>query len=335
MNNNIQILDRYKKKVNKNPFNEKLIHRYFIESLYFNEVIRAELLPKRLQKKKIQLIIPEDSRNTQKSGYRPDFTIYFKGEEKAYPVEIKWNSKDFNKDNQINYIKQNQGFLVVLKNDRKQIEVDTIEIDISDFQAWLAKNLFNLCHDSLSEKNVLDRPQSSWIVCARGTAKDNFSRMMEATEKHFWAFKNEPKATKEMFRLSKNDAMLFLFFKSPSDKGQSLRKNVKHRDLEITGWAKVKIKEPYYLCLEGEQSMFFELLSQGDSEKISERKWVHFFDFQIQEVNMETSRQISSKGWDDHLLNSSNRGGGILEPIPSAIWNQIYSELLVNNDSLI
>lgn len=328
----LEINNKYKKTLNRNPFNEKLIHRYYIESLYFNAGMKKSLLPPRLQKLDVLLIVPEDSSQTNTSGYRPDFSIYFKGIEKAYPVEVKWTTKEFNKDHQVDFIEKNEGFLVALKNN-SDTTVDSIIIDVEDFQLWLAKNIYNLSFDSLSSKDVLDSSNQSWLVCSRGTSIENFLRMMNSTKKSFWAFQNKPKILERMFQLSKNDSMLFIFFKSPEDKGMSLMINPKkknERDLIIKGWVKVTIKEPYYLCLEGEQSQFFEKLSNGDSTKISERKWVNFFDFRIEESSFDIEYDTTSLGWDSALVESYNTGGGTLVPIDNSLSNKLFSELLTS-----
>lgn len=84
------------KKINRNAFNEKLIHRYLFERYYFGTSLqRNNLLPERLQKKPINLIVPEDSKS--ETGYRADLTIYFKNQLRGIPVEVKWLLGDFSK----------------------------------------------------------------------------------------------------------------------------------------------------------------------------------------------------------------------------------------------
>ncbi len=56
------------KKINRNAFNEKLIHRYLFERYYFGDLQqRKKLLPERLHKYKINLIVPEGSKNEARS----------------------------------------------------------------------------------------------------------------------------------------------------------------------------------------------------------------------------------------------------------------------------
>ena len=64
------------KKINRNAFNEKLIHRYLFERYYFGtSQQRKRLLPERLQKYQINLIVPEGSKID--AGYRVDLEIFF------------------------------------------------------------------------------------------------------------------------------------------------------------------------------------------------------------------------------------------------------------------
>ena len=81
----MQVSKEFKKTINRNPFNEKLIHRYYLESLYFfdNTIDKSSLIPKlenpRIKFNNLALVVPEDAR---KIGYRPDFTLYFKNYQK-------------------------------------------------------------------------------------------------------------------------------------------------------------------------------------------------------------------------------------------------------------
>ena len=74
------------KKLNRNAFNEKIIHRYLFERLYFGDKKVINRFPKRFHKLKINLITPEESRG----DYRADLIIYFQGKKEGTPVEVKW-----------------------------------------------------------------------------------------------------------------------------------------------------------------------------------------------------------------------------------------------------
>ena len=172
------------------------------------------------------------------------------------PVEVKWKSSEFSKRNQIDYIKNNNGFLVVFEND-SNVDVPTVVINPKDFQEWMAKRIYTLTRDSLNSKNIGDATGNKWIVALRGeTPMINFKRMMNATNQNFWAFKNSKYVTNQIFNLQKNDSMVFLFFKSPNT-GMGMTLGQQKKKIEILGWAEVNIIEPYYICLEGEQAEFF------------------------------------------------------------------------------
>lgn len=322
----LKIDKKEKKSLNRNPFNEKLIHRFFLESLYFYEGVKTKnLIPDNIHPEikpsNLVLVVPEDAR---KDGYRPDFTLFFKNYDKEVPVEIKWKSSDFIKDNQTKFIKKNNGFLVVLKEDAK-IDVPTIVISHKDFQDWMARRIFTLSRDSLASKDILEQSSGKWIVALRGDSSlKNFKRMMEATSQHFWAFKNSKYVTKQIFNLQKNDEMLFLFFKSSED-AMGMTSDKPNRKFEVLGWAEVSITEPYYICLDGEQASFFEEIRKGDKVvSVADRKWVHFIDFRTLEFKEGLSLERKREGFDSYLVSSSNQGGA-LTSVPSNVYKDILS----------
>jgi hypothetical protein len=324
----VKVSKEFKKTINRNPFNEKLIHRYYLESLYFfeNTIDKASLIPKfenpRIKFNNLALVVPEDAR---KSGYRPDFTLFFKNYQKEVPVEVKWKSSEFNKKNQIDYIKNNNGFLVVFENDTN-VGVPTVVIDPKDFQEWMAKRIYTLTRDSLNSKNIGDTSGNKWIIALRGESPMvNFKRMMNATNQNFWAFKNSKYVTNQIFNLQKNDKMIFLFFKSPKT-GMGMTSGQQNKKIEILGWAEVTVVEPYYICLEGEQAEFFEKIRKANNQIISvaDRKWVHFIDFKINEFKDGISLLRSRGQLDNYLVNSSNQGGA-LTSIPQNIYEDLIS----------
>ena len=324
----MKVSKEFKKTINRNPFNEKLIHRYYLESLYFfeNTLDKSSLIP-RFENQKIKfnnlaLVVPEDARKT---GYRPDFTLYFKNYQKEVPVEVKWKSSEFNKKNQIDYIKNNNGFLVVFENDL-DVGVPTVEINPKDFQEWMAKRIYTLTRDSLNSKNIGDTNGSKWLVALRGpNPMINFKRMMDATNQNFWAFKNSKYVTNQIFNLQKNDNMIFLFFKSPKT-AMSMTSGQEYKKIEILGWAEVTIIEPYYICLEGEQAEFFEKIRKSNNQIISvaDRKWVHFVDFRINEFKEDISLLRNRGQLDSYIVSSSNQGGA-LTSIPQNIYEDLIS----------
>ena len=84
----MQVSKDFKKTINRNPFNEKLIHRYYLESLYFfdNTIDKSSLIPKlenpRIKFNNLALVVPEDAR---KIGYRPISLCTLKTTKKKCP----------------------------------------------------------------------------------------------------------------------------------------------------------------------------------------------------------------------------------------------------------
>ena len=313
-----------KKTLNRNPFNEKLIHRFYLEALYFfytgikrNNLIPTGLGPE-IKVSNLKLVVPEDSRNTNESGYRQDFSLYFKDYKKEIPVEIKWTSSDFKDKHQVEYIKNNNGFLVVLYKD-SEVEVPCIVIKPEDFQEWMAKRIFTLTGDSLASKGILGESSNKWLVALTRKPLENFEKMMEVTNQYFWSFKNELYVTNQIFNLQKNDKMIFLFYKSNS-RSQKLKKDISHRNINIVGWAEVQITDPYYICLEGEQADFFEPIP---TPNISDRQWVHFIDFDILNFKFGINKKTEIKGALNNSLVESHNNGGVLTPIPQNVYNTI------------
>ena len=136
------------KKINRNTFNEKIIHRYLFERLYFGgKKVIKKLLLERLHNYNINLIEPESN----KQDYRADLNIYFKNKEDSTPVAVKWNSNSKIGYNQLKYLKENSGVIISFENlgDSKFNEVDHISIDVEDFKSWIKHNISKLTRESL------------------------------------------------------------------------------------------------------------------------------------------------------------------------------------------
>jgi len=170
---NSKTIRSQKKSLNRNPFNEKLLHRFYLEALYFYYagLQKKKLIPDGLgdeiKTSKLKLVVPEDSSKTNQSGYRQDCSLYFEGYKPYIPVEIKWKSSDFKAKHQVEYIKNNNGFLVVLYKD-VEVEVPCVEIEPVYFQEWMARRIFTLTGDSLASKGISAESSNKWLVALRG-----------------------------------------------------------------------------------------------------------------------------------------------------------------------
>lgn len=320
------------KKINRNAFNEKLIHRYLFERYYFGEKkIKNSLLPKHLHNKQINLIAPEETFSG--SQYRADLTIYFKDYDQGIPVEVKWSARDLTKKNQLDYLKSNGGFLVSFGDSENFGEVPQVKIDEEDFTRWIQENVSKLTRESLiyqAKSKDLSSNSQYWIVFLRGTSHENFERMLSASSKSpFWAYKQNEKALKNILDIQKGDYCLFLL--GYANEGMGVSANPK-LPLELSAWYLTKIKEPYYMILEGEKGTFFE---DGDIP-INKRRWPHFVDFEIVEsFNPGKRFSLGKRGeYAQALADSVNYGAGAPAPLLRRQWDTLTDKLRKTKEDL-
>ena len=305
-----------KKTININAFNEKLIHRYFFERIYLDKEIRKTLVPEILKSKitKLNLVVPEHIQ--EYDGYRSDFTLYFNDDDKPYPVEIKWKASDFKKQNQIDALVANNGYLVSFDKPSSS-KVPHVSIDSTDFNNWLIERIDTLWEEALSTQVETKIGNKTWVVTLRGSdALSNFSKMKKSQGKgiNFWAFKNNLKAMRNILHLEKGDEIIFLFIKTSGKEGSKMIAK-SNNDFELNQAYFTKIADPYYMVLEGEQSVFFEGIP---SPPINERIWPHFFDFKRTEdfifnIPIPISRKKMSAELKQKIADSSNHGGVLME----------------------
>ncbi|WP_318406216.1 hypothetical protein [Photobacterium leiognathi] len=305
-----------KKTINRNAFNEKLIHRYYFERIYLDRTIRKELVPELLKNKvgKLNLVVPEDTDLIQ--GYRPDFLLYFKGEDKGYPVEIKWKASDFNKPNQVDALAENDGFLVAF-DAPKDLLIPHVVLDKNDFEKWLITRIDTLWEEALSTKVSTKVGSKTWVVALRGSgAVKNFEKMRSITSKSdsFWAFKNDMAAMENILHLEQGDEMIFTFFKALGENEGSKMKVGSLENIELHRAYVTRVSDPYYMALNSQRSSFFE----SDNLPINQRIWPHFFDFSVEQTFDFCDGQIMSRGdmsksLREQLTKSANHGGVLME----------------------
>lgn len=320
------------KKINRNAFNEKLIHRYLFEQYYFgSSQQRKKLLPERLHKYQLNLIVPEGSKKEEK--YRADLDLFFRGHEKGIPVEIKWHINDFKKDNQKNYIRQENGFVVVLgETDQKTFEgIDVVTIDHDDFADWIAENISQLSRESLiyqaGSKRLSEKGQY-WVVFLKGgdhgDAAKNFDRMLKSKPKNdFWAFRQHAKALPHILDMQKGDKIFFIFAVS---RGMAQPKDPR-TEIKVVRYYICNIIEPYYMALDNYRGLFFE--DQNKNPKINDRRWPHFIDFEIKKKSKKNIKlEFGKQGEFSEAFSSSfNHGGGTPYPISRAQYEKLKDRL--------
>jgi len=303
------------KKINRNAFNEKLIHRYLFETYYFwTKSERNKLLPSKFHKKDINLIVPEESK--WESWYRADLTIYFKWEDVGIPVEVKWSSKDLTKPNQVDYIKNNDWFLIAFNSGwyKESGDIDCINIDYNNFSVWLSNNISKLTRETLMYQAKLDEASAGnqfWVVFLRGTAHANFEKMKNMSNTNsFWAFKQNSKALKNIFDMQKWDLCLFVLWTANEGMGMSDNANL---SCWISGYYIAEIKEPYYMVLDWDKWTFFE---EGDIP-VNKRRRPHFMDFKITDgKDFSEMKNFWKRGdYSKPFADSYNYGGGTPAPL--------------------
>lgn len=328
MSNKINIF----KKINRNAFNEKLIHRYLFERYYFGDSRqRKSLLPEILHKNQINLIVPEDSKN--EDGYRADLTIYFKDKEKGVPVEVKWSLLDFKKKNQIDYIRKENGFVVVLGGSEfAEIEgINVIQINHDDFANWVAENISRLSRETLiyrAKSEVLSYKTQQWVVFlkggANGPAYRNFQRMLKEKSTYpFWAFRQNSSALPNILEMQKGDKIFFIFASGGTGMGHSKSKKTK---IKVHKYFLCEIVEPYYMALDNKRGVFFEA---SDNLQIGDRKWPHFVDFDIKHsyeglIELDFGPQAE---FAEVFANSANHGGGTPYPLIRSSFEKLKDYL--------
>lgn len=320
------------KKINRNAFNEKLIHRYLFERYYFgNSLQRRKLLPERLHKFKINLIVPEGSK--VEAQYRADLEIFFKNKDGGIPVEVKWRLDDFRKDNQKNYIKQNSGFVVVLgETDQKIFDgIDVIVIDHEDFADWVTENISRLSRESLiyqAESKKLSEKSQYWLVFLKGgmggPAVKNFDRMLKSKPPMtFWAFRQHSKALPYILDMQKGDKIVFIFGKA--GKGMAMQKDPR-TPVVIYRYYICNIVEPYYMALDNIRGLFFE--DEQKRPDIGDRRWPHFVDLEVKRAKKNIALDFGQQGkFTEAFSNSFNHGGGTPYPLSRAQFETLKDKL--------
>jgi len=307
-------MKREKKKINRNPFNEKLLHRYFLEKLYLGDIsTKRKLVPDKLGKKiaDLNLIVPEDT--LLYNGYRSDFTLYFQNDQTGIPVEIKWVSKYFNKINQVNELKEKNGFLVCFDFPHRS-DIDIVQIDKDDFEEWLYKRINILWMDAFSDKVESKFYENTWLIVLRGKAFKNFHKMVNYCKKnnetYFWAQRNDRTLMRNIFNLNIGDKIIFILAKTSGNERSKMIINsndpIYAYEIYVT-----KVIDPYYMALNWP---FFEI----GNIPINRWNWPHFFDFIIEkDLIFDPPLELYRKEFIGELktkfAHSSNKGGILYE----------------------
>lgn len=319
-----------RKRINRNPFNEKLLHRYLLAIFYgIHGSDRAsinKLLPDRFHHSTINLVVPEA--HLPKRGYRPDLTLFFRGHREGVPVEVKWLTKAI-PTHQLAYLRSKNGILVSLDvPESTYAGVHCSQIDWNHFRDWFSRSSLRLLRDTFNPDGA---GGTGWVVVLRGTAaRKNFNRMLTHKNRDaFWAFKNNPTSIKSVLELSKDDQILFLFVSTQGmgeknwHEGNKLMLKAQKRELNILDWYIGHVTEPYYMDLSAGTGNFFEL----GRPAINDRRWPHFVRFSIAaRRGLESALAFTRGALASPLAISANHGGIPVRLNPGQ-WDEIVSWL--------
>ncbi|HZH77511.1 MAG TPA: hypothetical protein VEY88_15915 [Archangium sp.] len=320
------------KRINRNPFNEKLIHRYLLELFYGiprpdRDAIRR-LLPEEFHHSSINVVVPEA--HLPKQGYRPDLTLFFRRKQEGVPLEVKWAAASL-PEHQRKYLSTRCGILVSLDRldqlKQSNLGVHCAQIDWEHFRDWFARSSLRLLRDAFPTTTS----PNTWIVVLRGDhARENFDRMLEKGSRGaFWAFKNNPTSIRYVLELAKNDNILFLFVstsaagKGRSREGNKLMLDAATRMISVVDWYQGVITDPYYMALEGTRSTFFE----RGNPAINDRYWPHFISFNVVAQCRSTPSEFVRGYFAGPFAESANQGGIPVRLTP-AHWDELRSILL-------
>ena len=331
------------KTLNRNPFNEKLIHRYLLELFYGipepQPGVLKKLLPKHLRRRKLNLVVPESK--ARGSQYRPDLTLYFRDLNESVPVEVKWRAELLKKDHQYDYLRKNGGILVALNTRDDLPDVYSTAIDRDHFKAWFIRNARRLWRDAEAQHLPERREPAHWLVAFRGAdPKNNFEKMQATVtaghaKRPFWAFKNTGLAIRNHLEVARGDDILFLFVSTaeankagPPREGSKLLRAGRERLITVEDWWSARVVTPYYMALEGHQSVFFE----PGNPTVNERKWPHFIDFEVQDSSESAHANalpltFRRGNLAEAFADSFNYGGGVPVPVDKASWFKLLGEL--------
>lgn len=137
------------------------------------------LLPTPLHRSRINLVVP--GAHLPKKGYRPDLTLYFRGQKSPVPIEVKWASEGV-PAHQRKYLQEHRGILIAMDGPTSQVpRLHSAQIDWPHFQECFGRSSLRLLRDAFNPQ----RPDGSeWVVVLRGDPpRINFQKMLSPVGK--------------------------------------------------------------------------------------------------------------------------------------------------------
>lgn len=290
--------------------NEKTLQRYIYETIAYGEKEDVKkMYPKKFDeifKKQIKVIIPEfpikyiDNKGNERI-HKSDFRIIFKDNEYVN-IEVEWKTSRFNHGKEVYDIayKENNGFLVVIKNDEgnEYIEKENIvEINAESFSFWFLRKSKHIIDGTISNyiEDYNSRSRKNWVVFLPSKGKNNGESLKDYKDKGLtkkkWAFRYSIKkpVMKNIFDIMAGDIVVFIHQMEYGENTKG-RQIFVDKDWRFKGIDIVKVVNGYYCdfkdsTFECEQWENIE----DDIEKISNKIYMHYFDFK-HEIGAENNK---------------------------------------------
>lgn len=329
-----------RKTINRNSFNEKLLHRYLLESYYLKTPALVRLLlPDAYHARRLNLVVPEMDTG---QGYRMDLGLHFRmsdaAETQLVPVEVKWRASQATRANQLDYLRDMGGFVVSLSQGLKELPsgIPHISIDPLDFQRWLSTNSRRLSDELLVDQGVVAPQRQDWLLVLRGSAAVNFKRMLERLDgggvaphtRPFWAFRNSARTMEQLLTVRPEDRLTVVWGTIPGSQRLPNDERTRARSMTVSGACQATIANPYFMVSDPDDLLgtFFE---SGHPE-IGDRRWPHFLDFEIDE-RLGASRLSPLGRFGEAFADSVNSGDGGLARISASMAGELVETLRWNS----
>jgi hypothetical protein len=146
--------------------------------------------------------------------YPDTYCILDDGNNTEVPVEVEWNTKNFDRHgHDISILRENDGFLVVLTKDAN-FELEQIEIDVKNLVQWFERNSGTIMEETIQSKTKSKIKRSFpklWFHYVSKNAKKNFENI--SLERGIWGVPGEPRKfprISNFMDIQKNDLIAFL-----------------------------------------------------------------------------------------------------------------------------
>ena len=145
----------------------------------------------------------------------PDIAKNYFDDNTQMPCEIKWQTSDFKDPEQINTVKNLNGFLLVFDKDRDDCPIPQIEIDKDDFEKWFIKNSGTLAKDTTKRysRDTSNRKEPRVFLNYLSTSKAGGKNWQIALKNNTWGVneKDLQRSSKEILNVKKGDIILFFY----------------------------------------------------------------------------------------------------------------------------